>query len=146
MGGGAPILGYPGSGSGGRNAGPWVQGALLLLSEVRGDISKSALNTMVCRLQKERHPRKFQASQALSWCPEKLQAILEHAKEHPTRFIFGLSSTFFILLKVKKIFETENDPPTLPFSLHRYKRLEMIKTYRKNGSLPKVFKAKQRSQ
>ena len=77
---------------------------------------------------------------------EKLQAILEYVKEHPTRFIFGVSSTFFILLKVKKIFETKNEPPTLLFSLHRDKRVEMIKKYRKNGTLPKVFKAKQRYQ
>ena len=77
---------------------------------------------------------------------EKLKAILERAKEHPARFVFGLSSTFFILLKVKKIFETKNEPPTLLFSLHRDKRVEMIKKYRKNGTLPKVFKAKQRYQ
>ena len=77
---------------------------------------------------------------------EKLQAILEYVKEHPTRLIFGVSSTFFILLKVKKIFETKNEPPTLLFSLHRDKRVEMIKKYRKNGTLPKVFKAKQRYQ
>ena len=77
---------------------------------------------------------------------EQLKAILEHAKEHPTRFIFGLSSTFFILLKLKTIFETENELPTLPFSPYRNKRLEMINKYRKNSTLPKVFTAKQRYQ
>lgn len=75
---------------------------------------------------------------------EQLQAILEHAKQHSTRYIFGLSSTVFILLKLKMFLKTKNEPPTLPFSLHRDERFEMIKKYRKNGLLPKVFIAKER--
>lgn len=76
----------------------------------------------------------------------QLQAILEHAKQHSTRYIFGLSSTVFILLKVKMFLKMKNEPPTLPFPLQKGPRYEMIKKYRKNGILPKVFIAKERYQ
>ena len=77
---------------------------------------------------------------------EQLQAILEHAKQHSTRYIFGLSSTIFIFLKVKMLLKTKNEPPTLPLSLNRDERFEKIKKHRKNGILPKVFIAKERYQ
>ena len=77
---------------------------------------------------------------------EQLQAILEHVKQHSTRYIFGFSSTVFILLKVKMLLKTKNEPPTLPLSLNRDERFEMFKKYRKNGILPKVFIAKERYQ
>ena len=73
---------------------------------------------------------------------EQLKAILKEAKHHPARFIFGLSSTFFILLKIKTILKTKNRPPILHFSLNSSEHFEMIKDYRRNGILPKVFRAK----
>ena len=73
---------------------------------------------------------------------EQLTAILKDAKQHPARFIFGLSSTFFILLKIKMILTTKNRPPLLPFSLNLNEHFEMVKDYRRKGILPKVFTAK----
>ena len=73
---------------------------------------------------------------------EQLNRILKDAKQHPARFIFGLSSTFFILLRIKTILKTNNRPPILPFTLNLSEHFEMTKDYRRNGISPKVFTAK----
>ena len=74
----------------------------------------------------------------------KIQAIIEHVKLNPAKYILGTSTTAFVLIKIYKKSKSKKFPKPFPFPLLKDQNYDIVKKHKRNGTLPKIFNAQER--
>ena len=74
----------------------------------------------------------------------KIQAIIEHVKLNPAKYILGTSTTAFVLIKIYKKSKSKKFPKPFPFPILKDQNYDIVKKHKSNGTLPRIFNAQER--